>query len=78
MSFVWSESARESIVGVVCCCEWSMSFVFVRLGQSVEVWMDLPFFWLLGFLILYRLYIDGPLVEYVQVLACKDGAVQLV
>ena len=44
--FVWGELVSESIVGVVCCCEWSMSFVLVRLGQSVEVCIDLGFFWL--------------------------------
>ena len=68
---------RESIVAVVCCYEWSMSFVLVRSTQSVEVRIDLPFVGLMSFSILYVMYRIGPLVEYVQALACKDGTVQL-
>ena len=43
-----------------------MSFVFVRPAQSVEIWIDLQFFGLLSFWILYRLYTSVPLVEYVE------------
>jgi len=46
ISIVLGELVSESIVGVVCCCEWSMSFVLVRLGQSVVFCIDLGFFWL--------------------------------
>ena len=46
ISIVLGELVSESIVGVVCCCEWSMSFVLVRLGQSGVFFIDLGFFWL--------------------------------
>jgi len=54
------------------------SFVFVRPAQSVEVCIDLGFFGLKSFWILYVLYTNDLLAEYIQGLACKDGTVQLV
>ena len=76
--FVWGEPVSKSIVGVDCCCEWNMSFVSARPAQSVVFCIDLQFFWLLTFWILYVIYRIDPLVESGQALACKHGTVQLV
>ena len=54
-----------------------MSLVLVGPTQSVEVCIDLAFFGLLSFWILFIMYAIGPLVESIQALSSKEGTVQL-
>jgi hypothetical protein len=75
--FVWGEPVSESIVGVVCCCDWSMSFELVRLGQSVVFCIDLGFFWCSVLWILYIVHMNRLFVRCTQFLLFEEGWVKL-